>query len=250
MYSSPRPQWLMIATRLPCVPLATKSAASLPSIAAMRSCSALTLGSSPKTSSPTSATAIAARIAAVGRVTVSLRRSTIFMSPPALPSPCPRHGTRRRDAQRRNTRPGTRPGSWSAFEKVLQHRVAMLREDRFRMELHAFERRGRGRQVAVANAHDLTVFAGRGHVERGRQRRLLDGQRVVADNVEVARQTGVEAAPIGRDAARLAVHQPRGANDAAAERSADGLVAEADAEDRQLAREGANRLDADARLGR
>ena len=35
-----------------------------------------TVGSSPKTSSPTSARAIASRIAGVGRVTVSLRRST------------------------------------------------------------------------------------------------------------------------------------------------------------------------------
>ena len=79
MYSSPRPQWLMIATRLLCVPLATNSAASLPSSAAIFSCSALTVGSSPKTSSPTSAAAIAARIAGVGRVTVSLRRSTMLV---------------------------------------------------------------------------------------------------------------------------------------------------------------------------
>ena len=48
---------------------------------AMRSCSALTVGSSPKTSSPTSAAAMAARMASVGRVTVSLRRS-IMTGPP------------------------------------------------------------------------------------------------------------------------------------------------------------------------
>ena len=40
-----------------------------------RSCSALTVGSSPNWSSPTSAAAIAARMGAVGRVTVSERRS-------------------------------------------------------------------------------------------------------------------------------------------------------------------------------
>jgi hypothetical protein len=57
------------------VPDGMKRAASLPSISAMRSCKAFTVGSSPKTSSPTSAAAMAARIAGVGRVTVSLRRS-------------------------------------------------------------------------------------------------------------------------------------------------------------------------------
>ena len=63
------------ASRLASDPVGVKSAASCPNSAATRSCSALTVGSSPYTSSPTSAAAIAARIASVGRVTVSLRRS-------------------------------------------------------------------------------------------------------------------------------------------------------------------------------
>jgi hypothetical protein len=54
----------------------TKFAASKPSISATRSCKALTLGSSANTSSPKGAAAMAARMAAVGWVTVSLRRST------------------------------------------------------------------------------------------------------------------------------------------------------------------------------
>src|SRR5690606_12982636 len=54
----------------------------------MRSCNALTVGSSPYTSSPTSAASIAARIAGVGRVTVSLRRSTQSMLPLPLEEPC------------------------------------------------------------------------------------------------------------------------------------------------------------------
>src|SRR5438132_815573 len=69
--SEPRAIWFAI------VPVGTHTAASLPSSAATRSCSVLTVGSSPYTSSPTSAAAIAARIPAVGRVTVSDRRSTI-----------------------------------------------------------------------------------------------------------------------------------------------------------------------------
>src|SRR5438128_6135925 len=52
-----------------------KTAASLPSESATRSSNLFTVGSSPKTSSPTSAAAMAARMPAVGLVTVSLRRS-------------------------------------------------------------------------------------------------------------------------------------------------------------------------------
>src|SRR5262245_33322294 len=57
------------------VPLGSHSAASLPSSAAIRSCNAFTVGSSPYWSSPTGAAAIAARIGGDGRVTVSERRS-------------------------------------------------------------------------------------------------------------------------------------------------------------------------------
>lgn len=52
-----------------------------PKSPASRSSSARTVGSSPNRSSPTSAAAIAARIPAPGRVTVSLRRSTVSKLP-------------------------------------------------------------------------------------------------------------------------------------------------------------------------
>src|SRR5580704_1743777 len=61
-------------------PVGTNKAASFPKISAARRSSRLTVGSSPYTSSPTTASAIARRISAVGRVTVSLRKSTIFSS--------------------------------------------------------------------------------------------------------------------------------------------------------------------------
>jgi hypothetical protein len=73
--SSPGRVSVRSATWFAIVPDGRKIAASLPSIAATRSCSALTVGSSPYWSSPTGAAAIAARMAAVGRVTVSERRS-------------------------------------------------------------------------------------------------------------------------------------------------------------------------------
>ena len=62
---------------LPIVPDGTKTAASLPTRSAKVCSRRLTVGSSPEPSSPTSASAIARRIAADGLVTVSERRSTI-----------------------------------------------------------------------------------------------------------------------------------------------------------------------------
>src|SRR5439155_13015199 len=60
------------------VPEGTNSAASFPSTCAAISCRRLTQGSSPKTSSPTSASAMARRMPAEGLVTVSLRRSIML----------------------------------------------------------------------------------------------------------------------------------------------------------------------------
>src|SRR5262249_43662161 len=59
------------------VPDGTNKAASLPRRAATRSWSRWTVGSSSKTSSPTSAACMAARMPGVGRVTVSLRKSMV-----------------------------------------------------------------------------------------------------------------------------------------------------------------------------
>ena len=78
--SSPGEQYSLSGSWLAIVPVGTNSPASLPSSAATRSCSSLTLGSSPNWSSPSGAPAIAARIAAVGSVTVSERRSIIGRS--------------------------------------------------------------------------------------------------------------------------------------------------------------------------
>src|ERR1035437_6018603 len=74
--SSPGRVWAASEARLPMVPLGTNTAASLPRRAAISSSSRRTVGSSPHTSSPTSASAMTRRISASGVVKVSLRRST------------------------------------------------------------------------------------------------------------------------------------------------------------------------------
>src|SRR5688572_10798402 len=81
MHSSPRSQWAISAARLDCVPVGKKSPASMPKRSAQTSCRRFTVGSSPKTSSPTSAEAMAWRMPGEGWVTVSERRSMAFMAP-------------------------------------------------------------------------------------------------------------------------------------------------------------------------
>src|SRR6476661_8915629 len=66
-----------------------------------------------------------------------------------------------------------RPGS--ASQEVLQQLVAMLGEYGLRMELHALDV-----EFLVAHAHDLVVCGPGGHFQAVRQRRPLDGQRVIA----------------------------------------------------------------------
>src|SRR5919201_4302284 len=77
--------WATTETRLPMVPEATKTAASLPRRAAAIASRRWTVGSSPQTSSPTSARAMASRISGVGSVSVSERRSTMSCTMALLP---------------------------------------------------------------------------------------------------------------------------------------------------------------------
>src|SRR5260221_9306729 len=79
--SSARTSWpgrvrMRMAISFAITPVGTHKAASKPRRAATTSCRRATVGSSPYTSSPTSASAMARRMAGVGRVTVSERRST------------------------------------------------------------------------------------------------------------------------------------------------------------------------------
>ena len=89
----------------------------------------------------------------------------------------------------------------------------------------------------VAKAHYLAVLARGAHLEAVGQRGALDGERVVAHRLEALREAAEDALAVVGDAARLAVHETLGGDDARAERLRDGLVPEADAEERHLAGE-------------
>ncbi len=76
----------------------------------------------------------------------------------------------------------------------------------------------------------------------------LDGERVVAGRIEGVGQAVEDAGTLVADEGGLAVEDLARAGDGAAERLADGLVAQTDAEDGQLAGEVADERDADACL--
>ena len=90
----------------------------------------------------------------------------------------------------------------------------------------------------------------RGDHEFRRQRPGLGDQRVIAADLAVRRQPGEHALAVVVDRRGLAVHQPAGAHDAAAEGLDDGLVAEAHAEHRHAPGERADHVHRHARVAR
>src|SRR5438132_4815819 len=107
--------------------------------------------------------------------------------------------------------------------------MAMLRENRFGMELHALDR---GR--AVAHAHDLAVVGPRRHLELGRARLALDRQGMVPRGLVGRGQPPENARACVMDARHLAVHERLRMHDTPAEGLADRLVSEADTENGNL----------------
>ena len=101
-------------------------------------------------------------------------------------------------------------------------------------------------QRLVAEPHDFAVLAfGRDFQDVG-ERGALHGEGMVAHGREALVEPGEEPLAVVADAARLAVHEPFRRDDASAEGLGDGLVAEADAENRQASGEGADSVERDA----
>src|SRR5258705_2902698 len=94
------------------------------------------------------------------------------------------------------------------------------------MELHAFQR-----QLPMAQAHDDAVLRPRRDFEALRQALARHHQRVVTRRGKRGGEAGEDRPPVVMDLRYLAVHEAGRAHDLAAERLAEGLVAEADAED-------------------
>src|SRR5208283_97313 len=123
--------------------------------------------------------------------------------------------------------------------------MTLPREYRFRMELHALDRK-----LLVPHAHYFSIFTFTGDLKTARQTGALDGQRMIACNGQWALQAGKHAQPAMRDLGKLSVHHPRRTYDAATECLANCLVAKTYAEDRNRAGEAFDQRHANASLGR
>src|SRR3989344_1891704 len=135
--------------------------------------------------------------------------------------------------------------------EVGQHGVAVLGQDGLGVELHAFQGREVriGQRALVAHTHDLAVFGLGRDVQALGQGGALDGQRVVADHGELPGQAGEDALFVGGDDAGLAVHLLAGTDHLAAQGGTDALVAQAHAQDGQLAGKTLQRGHADTGFG-
>ena len=76
------------------------------------------------------------------------------------------------------------------MEEVVEQTVAMLGEDRLRVELNSVHR-----VLRVLNAHDLPVFRRGSHSQLIRQRARRDDERVIPRRHEGAGQPLEEASP-------------------------------------------------------
>ncbi len=104
------------------------------------------------------------------------------------------------------------------------------------------------RAGAVLQAHDLSIRRPGRDFQVVRQGLALDGQRVIARRRERRRQTRKDAFPLVQDRRGLAVHQGLGADHVSAERLTDGLMAQADAQNRHGCRRRLDQRQADAGL--
>jgi len=113
------------------------------------------------------------------------------------------------------------------------------------MKLHSLDRK-----LSMAQSHDGTgsiFLCGPGaNLEFVRQILFLHDQRVIARGRHGTGQAVEDGFVIVRDGAGFAVHEVRCAHDLSAESGADGLMSQADAEDRNFSGEVADQIDADA----
>src|SRR4051812_9148895 len=174
--SSPRAQWLISAARFDCVPEGKKRPASMPNRSAHASCRRFTVGSSANTSSPTSARAIASRMAGEGCVTVSLRRSIFFTARILGTDPV----ILRRDAgfRRQRAQRGRRIGAGSGVHRRGQRRIVQAEAAHGTRELRRFAaqlHRGAGHLL-----HQAHVVLGHGLQAQQRLVHLLDAPALLA----------------------------------------------------------------------
>src|SRR5271157_5583918 len=130
-------------------------------------------------------------------------------------------------------------------DKILEQRLAHLRENGFRMELDALYG-----IFCVPHAHNDAVLGLARYFETVGTRLALDDEAVVARGNERIGNVRVDLLAVVVDLRHLAVHEIGSAHDDAAERRADGLMSQAHAEQRNFRTECCNDLHGNPRFGR
>ncbi len=128
-------------------------------------------------------------------------------------------------------------------EEVPEELLAVLRQDRLRVELHPLDG-----ILAVADPHHFSLVGGRGDLEALGQALLPKDQRVIARRLERRGQAGEETLAIMVDGRCLPVHQARRANDLRAKGVANRLMAQAHPQDRHAPGKAPHHLDGEAGL--
>src|SRR5262249_38808101 len=114
------------------------------------------------------------------------------------------------------------------LQEIAQQLRPLERQEALGVELHAVQRKG-----AVPHPHDLVLVGpGRDDEVGIAERVALDDEAVVAGRLERVGKAGKDALVIVMDQRSLAVHDAVVTHDLAAERVADALMAQADAERR------------------
>src|ERR1700730_8586005 len=101
-------------------------------------------------------------------------------------------------------------------EKIAKHPMAMVREDRFRMKLHA-----KCRMLTMLQSHDLAFVRPGRRRERAIWLIQLYDQRVIPADADGIGHAFQNACRVMAHQARLAVHRARGAGDPPAKYLAD-----------------------------
>src|SRR5580700_12198420 len=104
--------------------------------------------------------------------------------------------------------------------------------------------------LAVAQAHDHAIGSFCRNFQRAGQGFSFDDQRMISRGGKILRQPAEDCLGVMLDRASLAVHQLRSANYPAAEGFADGLMAEANAEDWNLPGKSLDQRNGNAGLAR
>src|SRR5207245_11688636 len=130
-------------------------------------------------------------------------------------------------------------------QEIREELLAGVGEDRFRVELNAFDL-----VAAVAQAHDNAVIGFRGDRELARQRLPFHNERVIAGGRERVGQLAEDIFPVVMNLAGFTMEKFRSADDFSAKSCTNGLVAEANTEDWKFSGKTGDELDGNARFPR